>query len=120
MPFFKRPQTVSEAASFSRKAEKLWSQSEYEEFIDYIAENPSAGDLIEGTGGARKLRWSRSGMGKRGGTRMITYYHSEDWPVYLLMLFAKNEKADLNAEDKRGLSEVVSAIKERHKRRKLS
>ena len=42
MPFFRRPQTVSEAASFSRKAEKLWSQSEYEEFIDFIAENPLA------------------------------------------------------------------------------
>jgi mRNA-degrading endonuclease RelE of RelBE toxin-antitoxin system len=116
----RRLQEVSEAPAFIRKAEKLWSQDEYEAFIAYIAENPNAGDLIEGTGGARKIRWSGSGRGKRGGTRVITYYHDETLPVYLLMLFTKNERADLGPEDKRELHEIIAAIKARHRQRKLS
>ncbi|MBP6012903.1 MAG: type II toxin-antitoxin system RelE/ParE family toxin [Alphaproteobacteria bacterium] len=120
MLFRRRPQTVSEAPSFSHKAAKIWSQAEYEEFLDFIAENPQTGDLIEGTGGARKIRWTRPGMGKRGGTRVITYYYDENAPVYLLMLFAKNEQSDLNADDKKELAKVISAIKDRHKRRRLS
>jgi hypothetical protein len=120
MTFPRRLQTVSEAPAFSRKAVKLWTQDEYDEFVAFIAENPLAGDLIEGTGGARKLRWARAGMGKRGGARVITYYHDESVPVYLLMLFAKNEQADMGPEDRRGLVDVITAIKTQLKRRKLS
>lgn len=115
-----RLQEVSEAPAFSKKAAKLWAPEEYDEFIGFIARNPAAGDLIEGTGGARKIRWSRSGSGKRGGTRVITYYHDESLPVYLLMLFAKNEQADLSAESKHDLRDTIAAIKTKHKLRKLS
>ncbi len=115
-----RLQEVSEAPAFSRKAAKLWAQEEYDEFIGFIARNPEAGDLIEASGGARKVRWSRAGSGKRGGTRIVTYYYDETLPVYLLMLFAKNEKADLSADNKRELRETIAAIKAKHKLRKLS
>ena len=47
------------------------------------------------TGGARKLRWRAQGRGKRGGVRVIYYYHNESLPLFLLNVFAKNEKANL-------------------------
>ena len=61
-----RPITVAETQAFVRSAEKLWSEQERAELVDHLAHNPEAGDLIPGTGGVRKVRWGRSGSGKRG------------------------------------------------------
>jgi hypothetical protein len=63
--------TVAETAPFVRQAEKIWSDTEREEFVGYIAANPRAGDVIPETGGIRKVRWGRRGSGKRGGARVI-------------------------------------------------
>ena len=59
-------------------------------------EPPKAGDVMEGTGGVRKLRWRRGGQGKSGGVRVIYYYHDDLMPLYLLTLFAKGDKAERN------------------------
>jgi len=61
--------TVVELALFLRAAAKVWSEDERAQFVDYVAANPEAGDLIPETGGLRKLRWGRQGLGKRGGVR---------------------------------------------------
>ena len=66
-------QTVAETPTFSRQAEKLFSEDEKHELINFLAENPLAGDEIPGTGGVRKLRFAASGRGKRGGARVIYY-----------------------------------------------
>jgi hypothetical protein len=63
--------TVVELAAFLRAAAKVWSDDERSEFVDYVAANPEAGDVIPETGGLRKVRWGRQGMGKRGGVRVI-------------------------------------------------
>ena len=63
--------------------------------ISFLAANPDAGEIIPGTGGGRKLRWGVKGRGKRGGVRVIYYYHNELLPLFLLNVFAKNEKANL-------------------------
>lgn len=112
--------TVCEMTAFARKAEKLWSPEERDEFIDFISRNPDAGDLIEGTGGARKVRWARSGMGKRGGTRVITYFYDETMPVFLFTLYAKNEQSDIGPEDKRTLVATITALKATRNVRRLS
>ena len=52
----------------------------------YIARNPEAGDLIPQNGGVRKIRWTRSGTAKRGGVRVIYFYHDLAMPLYLLMI----------------------------------
>ena len=116
----KRLQSVCESSAFCRRAAKLWTRDEREEFVQFIAENPQVGDLIEGTGGARKVRWSRSGTGKRGGVRVITYFHSENLPVFLFMLFAKNERSDLGSGDKRELATAIAEIKAQSRTRKYS
>jgi hypothetical protein len=81
--------TVVETGSFIKQAAALWSATELDDLKDYVARNPLAGDEIPGTGGLRKLRWGRAGMGKRGGARVIYYYHNEMAPVYLFMAYAK-------------------------------
>lgn len=52
--------------------------------VDYLAYNPAAGDLIPGAGGVRKLRWGLEGRGKRGGARVVYFYHSEAMPLFAL------------------------------------
>lgn len=65
--------TVAETEIFQRYAASICSESERLEFVEWIAANPLAGDVIPGSGGCRKVRWSRAGMGKRGGARVIYF-----------------------------------------------
>jgi hypothetical protein len=81
-------QTVAETAVFLRCVDAVWTQAEREQFIAYIAAHPKAGDLIPGSGGCRKVRWSASGRGKRGGARVI-YFIGSDLTIWLLMVYTK-------------------------------
>lgn len=103
--------TVAETPEYIRRATRLLSQSERNDVIDYVAATPKAGDLIQDTGGVRKLRWARSGRGKSGGVRVIYYFHSEALPLYLLTVFGKGEKADLNQAERNELAKLVQVIK---------
>jgi hypothetical protein len=78
-----RPITVAETAVFIRQASTLWTEDERFEFVDFIARNPEAGDLIPASGGVRKVRWGRRGSGKRGGVRVIYFYHDPAMPLLL-------------------------------------
>jgi hypothetical protein len=80
------------------------------DIVNYLAAHPKAGDLMEGTGGVRKLRWGRGAQGKSGGVRVIYYVHSEAMPLYLLTLFAKNERANLSKAERNDLAELVSQL----------
>ena len=102
--------TVAETESFQRKITKLLSFQAKEDLIAYLSEHPSAGDLIQGTGGIRKLRWARGTKGKSGGIRVIYYFHSEMMPLYLLAVFGKNDKANISAEEKNLLSKAVKEL----------
>jgi putative transcriptional regulator len=69
---------------FSRvKAQDVWEEAERAAFVDFIAQNPDAGDVIPETGGVRKIRWARAGTGKRGGARVVYFYHDRGRPLYL-------------------------------------
>jgi hypothetical protein len=105
------PQVVVEVDPFPRQADAIWDDIEREEFIDFIARHSEAGDEIPGTGGVRKVRWSRKGMGKRGGARVIYYYYNTSAPIFLLSVYAKGEKADLSSHEKSALRKVVAAIR---------
>jgi hypothetical protein len=103
--------TVVETPSFVRQAARIWDDSEREAFVDYIAHSPEAGDVIPGTGGIRKMRWARSGSGKRGGARVIYFYHHAEKPVYLLMVYAKARQENLTADEKRALRQLSAELK---------
>jgi hypothetical protein len=102
--------TVAEVPEYIRRLEKLLSDSERRDVIVYLAAHPRAGDLIEGTGGVRKLRWGRGGQGKSGGVRVIYYFHSEAMPLYLLTLFAKNERANIIKAERNDLAKLVDVL----------
>lgn len=102
--------TVAETAPFHRKISTLLSNEERTDLITYLAEHPSAGVLMQGTGGIRKLRWARQGGGKSGGIRVIYYFHNEIMPLYLLAAFGKNEKDNLSAEEKQSLAKAVKEL----------
>ena len=103
--------TVAETPTFLRQAKTVWSETEHEDFVLYIAGNPEAGDVIPDTGGVRKLRWSKPGTGKRGGVRVIYYYHDPKRPLYLLMAYAKGRQDDLDADDKKAVRGLAAVIK---------
>jgi hypothetical protein len=75
-----------------------------------IAHDPLAGDLIAGTGGARKLRHPAPGRGKSGGYRTIHYFGGEDVPVFRLALYGKNDKANISKAERNELSKVLPSI----------
>lgn len=102
--------TVAETTEYLRRAEKLLSEEERRDVISYLALHPRAGDLMEGTGGVRKLRWARAGRGKSGGVRIIYYVHSEAMPLYLLTLFAKSERANLSKAERNDLADLVETL----------
>jgi hypothetical protein len=80
--------TVAQTEIFIRYAAEVWSASECEEFITYIAANPEAGKIIRGSGGCRKVRWSSQGQGKQGGARVVYFLAAED-TVWLLIAYKK-------------------------------
>ncbi len=104
-------QTVAETPTFTRQADKLLSEDEKRQLIDFLSENPLAGDLIPGTGGVRKLRFAASGRGKRGGVRVIYYYLDEAMPIYLLLAYAKTAKTDLTTDEERTVSALAAGLK---------
>lgn len=103
-------QTVAETPEYIRRAEKLLSDDERRDVLQYLAAHPRAGDLMEGTGGVRKLRWARGGRGKSGGVRVIYYFHNDAMPLYLLTLFAKNERANLSKAERNALADLVGIL----------
>lgn len=85
--------------------------------VDYLARNPLAGDLIPGTGGVRKLRWALEGPGKRGGARVVYYYHNDAMPIFMLTAYAKYERADLSQADRNDFRRLTTLLVERYDRR---
>jgi hypothetical protein len=102
--------TVVETLEFLKHAARLMSDSEREELVAFVGANPEAGEIIPGTGGVRKIRWAREGMGKRGGTRVVYYYHNERLPVFLLSAYAKNRKANLSMAERNAMKRLVPML----------
>jgi hypothetical protein len=84
------------------------SEDEVSEIIAVIANNPLLGDIIPGTGGARKYRFAGRGKGKSGGYRTVSYYAGEDVPVLTLALINKGERADLSQAERNELRKELA------------
>lgn len=104
--------TIAETGEFIRQARRLLKDFERESLINYLADHPESGVLIEETGGIRKLRWAREGRGKSGGARVIYYFHSERMPLYLLTIYGKGDKDNLSQAEKQELRHLVGYLKE--------
>lgn len=87
--------TVIETPTFQKQVAKVWTEAERLEFIAWIAANPTAGDVIPGAEGARKVRWAVQGKGKRGGARVVYFNLSDDELVLLVAVYAKADKSNI-------------------------
>lgn len=96
----------------------MLEEDEQEDVIQYIALNPKAGVLIKNTGGIRKLRWARKGMGKSGGVRIIYFYYNEGIPIFLLSAYGKGDKANLSDAERNGLAKLTSLLVEGYKKKR--
>ncbi len=101
--------TIIETSQFVVYAKNLWTDDERTEFINWIALNSESGDVIPGSGGCRKVRWSRAGMGKRGGARVIYFNRLSEEEIVLLIVYAKAKFDNLPAEFLKKLKEVFDA-----------
>src|SRR3974377_1400772 len=104
------PMTVVETARFLKDAKLLMSDSERGELVVFLGANPDVGEIIPETGGVRKIRWALAGRGKRGGARVIYYYHDERLPVFLPAAYAKNEKANLSRAERNAMKRIIPVL----------
>ena len=86
------------------------SEDELADIVATISDNPQSGDIMAGTGGARKLRHAGRGKGKRGGYRTIHYYAADDVPVFLLSVYGKGTTDNLTKAERNELSKVLPQL----------
>lgn len=103
--------TVIETPAYLSSARDVGlSDAERDEIVGYLARHPDAGDLIPGTGGARKLRFAGRSKGKSGGYRVISFFAADDIPVFLLDIYGKGARADLSQAAKNELRKMLTAL----------
>jgi len=102
--------TVVETPEFQRRLRRLLTTDECHSLIDYLAAHPDAGDVMPGTGGARKLRWAGQGKGKSGGVRVVTFFSGPPVPVFVLTVFGKGEKINLSKPEQNALRKVLGEL----------
>jgi mRNA-degrading endonuclease RelE of RelBE toxin-antitoxin system len=99
-----------ETSNFTKALTSLATDEEYSDLQNELDKNPEKGKVIKETGGARKLRMGVKGSGKRGGARVIYYYRSSSNVIYMLDIYAKNEKDSLSKSEKKELAKIIRAI----------
>jgi hypothetical protein len=99
--------TVAETDIFAADVKNILTEDERAAFIEWIAANPLAGDVIPGSGGCRKVRWARTGMGKRGGSRVIYFNRLENGVIWLLVIYAKAVRSNIPAHLLRTIKEEI-------------
>ena len=108
--------TIVELPEFIRKSEKLMSAEERDRLLSFLAANPTAGVLIQGTGGVRKIRWAVGNKGKSGSTRVIYFYHNSDMPLFLLTVFSKSERENLSKAERNELAGLTKLLVQNYRR----
>lgn len=111
MKTIKKLQVVVETAEYTKQAVSCMDKESRDNFITHIAQNPLDGELIIGTGGARKVRWTAdSNQGKRGGSRIIYYYHNQNMPIFLFTAYGKSQKENITEHEKSILKMIIKSI----------
>jgi mRNA-degrading endonuclease RelE of RelBE toxin-antitoxin system len=96
-----------EFPNFTKQVTELLGDEDYRKLQAALIANPELGDLIRGTGGLRKARWSAKGRGKRGGVRVIYYWITRRYQVLMLLIYPKSARDDLTADERKLLAKLV-------------
>jgi hypothetical protein len=99
--------TIVETPLFSKLWPAYWSEVEYGDFAAYLARHPEAGDVVQASGGVRKLRWKRAGSGKSGGVRVIYFVRNQEGEAVLLFMYAKAKLDTLKASTLKELRDAI-------------
>ena len=86
------PPTVAETGQFLISVKGLLTDNELADLKVSLALNPLCGDVIPESGGIRKARWGAKGRGKRGGARVIYFFHDRDMPLYCWRLMPSQRR----------------------------
>lgn len=106
-------QSVVETPDYLADAKSaVLTETERADIVELLSKTPTAGDLIAGTGGARKLRIGGRGKGKRGGYRVITFFGGTDIPVFLLAVFSKGDRVNLSKTECNELKDELAGLAE--------
>ncbi len=108
----KRYTTVVQINQFEARIKGRMTAAEVDAVTDMLAADPLCGNLIQGTGGVRKVRFAIKGKGKSGGVRVVYYYYNETLPVFLLTVFAKSEKDNLTKAERNELAKLVRVLRD--------
>ena len=100
---------IIETQIFTKRVREIIDEEEYRELQNALIINPELGKIIQGSGGVRKIRWSGSGRGKRGGSRIIYFWVKEQDNLLMLFIYRKNEKDDLTKDQIKVLKSVVES-----------
>lgn len=92
------------------------SQDQIDGLISYLAAHPAAGDVIVGTGGARKVRFAGHGRGKSGGYRVVTFYTGSELPVFLIAVFSKGQRVDLSGAERNAIKQELAGLAEDYRK----
>lgn len=117
MDYIGTVQTIVELNEYLKRAERLLTAEDRTDIVSHLSFHPRAGALIRSAGGIRKLRWKREGSGKSGGVRIIYYYHDDTIPLYLLTVFAKNERANVSRAERNELAKLSALLLQQARRR---
>jgi hypothetical protein len=105
--------TVVETPTFLAAAAKAgMTEEERANAVTIVAKNPQAGDIIAGGGGVRKLRVPKQGKGKSGGYRVLTYYMTDDEPVFLISVLNKSKQANLSSAQTKEVKAVAKELRD--------
>lgn len=113
MPYTAAMHAVVETSVFTRRAEALLSADERTKLIDMLATNPTAGDVIPGLGGIRKMRFAAGGRGQSKGYRVIYFLLTDDYPIVALLLYGKNEQVNPTAAQRKAMVQIVVGMRAR-------
>jgi len=91
--------TIVESAAFTALWPDYWTEDEFGEFCHWLARHPEAGDVVPHSGGCRKVRWALPGAGKSGGVRVIYYNQLADGQIWLVTMYAKNERGTIPGQE---------------------
>ena len=102
--------TVVETPGYLSDAKAIFTDKEREGVVTMVANEPACGEVMQGTGGVRKVRVGRGSKGKSGGGRVVYIHHDANHPIFLLAAFAKNEKSNLSKAECNGLAKFVKSL----------
>lgn len=99
--------TIIELPTFTADSKAIWSEDERGAFCAWLSKHPLSGDVIPGSGGCRKVRWARAGIGKSSGVRVIYFNRLESGVIYLMVIYAKAVRGTIPVHLLKAIKEAI-------------